>query len=137
MLGLTAGVLDIFGTVVDYCSVTGIEAGFVVSSSSGAQPIAGGFAGYGDVSQIKNSTAGSLKQVYSDEIAGGFIGKTNMNYLIEVEADSPLVQIILGILNSLLKILRVHRLEEIDLLNTDNLLSSLGITNLLGLKFSK
>ena len=134
LAGLNAGVLDIFGTVVDDCNTTGIDAGAVIMSTEGEQPIAGGFAGYADVAQINNSNAAKLKQVYSDQIAGGFVGKTNMNYLVEAEVDSALVQIVLGILNSLLKILQVHRLEEIDLINTDRLLSDLGISNLLGLK---
>lgn len=134
LAGLNAGVLDIFGTVVDDCNTTGIDAGAVIMSTEGEQPIAGGFAGYADVAQINNSNAAKLKQVYSDQIAGGFVGKTNMNYLVEAEVDSALVQIVLGILNSLLKILQVHRLEEIDLINTDRLLSNLGISNLLGLK---
>ena len=132
--GLTAGVLDVFGTVADDCSVAGVHAGAVIKSAAGTEPISGGFAGYADVSQINNSHVTNLKQVYSDQIAGGFVGKTNMNYLVNVEADAPLVQLVLGILNSLLTILQVYPLESIDLLDTDSLLSGLGISNLAGLK---
>ena len=35
------------------------------------------------------NTAENLKQVYSDEIAGGFVGKTSMAYLIRANVDSP------------------------------------------------
>ena len=124
-MGLTAGVLDVFGTVIDDCHVSGIASGAVINSSDGEDTVAGGFAGYGDVSQIKNSSVTDLKQVYSDETAGGFIGRTNMNYLVEVEADSPLVQLVLRILNALLSILRVNDLEDLNLLGLD-----LGILNL-------
>ena len=134
LAGLTAGVLDIFGTVIDDCDVSGYSPGIVVTSTGGSEPIAGGYAGYADVSQIKNSNLTNLKQVYSDEIAGGFVGKTNMKYLVEAEVDSALVQIVLGILNTLLKILQVHRLEDLDLINTDSWLNHSQITNLLGLK---
>lgn len=117
--------MDVFGTVIDDCHVSGIASGAVINSSDGEDTVAGGFAGYGDVSQIKNSSVTDLKQVYSDETAGGFIGRTNMNYLVEVEADSPLVQLVLRILNALLSILRVNDLEDLNLLGLD-----LGILNL-------
>ena len=135
LAGLNAGVLDIFGTVVDNCEVEGINAGSIISSVGGEQPISGGFTGYGDLSQIKNSRVINLKQVYSDEIAGGFIGKTNMEYLIAAEIDSGLVQIVLQILNILLKILLIPDLENLDLLDTDRLLSLIGVSQIpLGLK---
>ena len=135
LAGLNAGILDIFGTVVDNCEVQGIEAGAVISSVSGQQHISGGFTGYGDVSQIKNSRVISLKQVYSDEIAGGFIGKTNMEYLVNAEIDSELVQAVLQILNILLKILLIPNLENLDLLDTNKLLNLIGVQEIpLGLK---
>ena len=135
LAGLNAGVLDIFGTIVDDCEVQGIAAGAIVSSVGGEQPISGGFTGYGDLSQIKNSHVHRLKQVYSDAIAGGFIGKTNMEYLIAAEVDSELVQIVLQILNILLKILMIPNLENLDLLDTNALLSLIGVSEIpLGLK---
>ena len=134
LLGASAGILDLFGTTVESCRVTGISDGAMISASEGEQPIAGGFAGYADLSRIRYSTVSALKQVYSDQIAGGFVGKTNMAYLVSAEVDSPLVQLILGIVNSLLKILLVPNLENIGLINTDAFLSGLGISNLLGLK---
>ena len=135
LAGLNAGILDIFGTVVNECEVHGIDAGAVIFSDKGPQPIAGGFAGYGDLSQIKNSKVNSLKQVYSDEIAGGFIGKTNMEYLVSTEVDSTLLNIVLRILNILLKILLIPDLESSDLLDTNKLLSLIGVSEIpLGLK---
>lgn len=142
LAGLTAGVLDVFGTVADDCSVTGIDAGAVVMSAEGVQAISGGFVGYADVSQIKNSRVNKLKQVYSDQIAGGFVGKTNMNYLVEVEASSPLVQLVLKIVNALVKLLYVDKLENLSLINLDSDLLGLKLlsdgdllyVNLLGLR---
>ncbi len=142
LAGLNAGVLDVFGTVVDDCNTTGIDAGAVIMSAEGDEPVSGGFAGYADVSQINNSHISKLKQVYSDQIAGGFVGKTNMNYLVEAEVDSALVQTVLGIVNGLIRILQVDDLEKLDLLNLD--LGILGLklltdgdllyVNLLGLR---
>lgn len=142
LLGLTAGVLDVFGTTVNECSVAGIDAGSVIMSTSGEEPISGGFAGYADDAQIKNSNVTKLKQVYSDQIAGGFVGKTNMSYLVSAEVDSAEVQVILGIVNALIRILQVNDLEKLDVLNLD--LGILGLklltdgdllfVNLLGLR---
>ena len=135
LLGATAGVLDIFGTEVDDCDVSGIADGYVVSSRGGDDPAAGGYVGYADVSHISNSSAVDLNMVLSDGIAGGFVGKTDRHYLVELEASSPLVQAVLGILNVLLKILQIYPLENLDLINTDAWLSNVpGISNLLGLK---
>lgn len=142
LAGITAGVLDIFGAVVDECTVAGIYYGAVIISQSGQQPITGGFAGYADVSQIKNSRVSKLKQVSGNEIAGGFVGKTNMNYLIQLEASSPLVQVVLDLLNTLLRLLYVKGLENLDLINADSTLLGLKLlsdgdllyVNLLGLK---
>lgn len=137
LLGATAGVLDIFGTVIDDCDVSGISQGIVVSSAGGAahipgnnQPsaMAGGYAGYADISQIKNSNLTNLKQVYSAETAGGFVGKTDMHYLVEAEVSSGLVQIVLFIVNELVKALYVPQLERVNLINIGS-----G-SNLLGLK---
>lgn len=127
LLGLTAGVLDIFGTVTDDCSVSGASQGIVVIASGGHQPIAGGFAGYADVSQINNSDVMELKQVVSDEIAGGFVGRTDMHYLIELNASSPLVQIILRIVNALVKALYIPNLEAVNLLDLDSSLIGLKL----------
>ncbi len=142
LAGLDAGAIDVFGTTVNECSVAGIEAGSVVLATEGAEPISGGFAGYADDAQIKNSTVTNLKQVYSDQIAGGFIGKTNMSYLVSAEVDAPLVQIVLSIVNVLVKALYVPNLENMNLVDFDTSLIGLKLfaegdllyVNLLGLR---
>ncbi len=142
LLGLTAGVFDVFGTHTDNCEVHGIDAGAIISSAGGAEPIAGGFVGYADLSRIDTCSVDNLKLVSSDEIAGGFVGKTDMHYLINVSADSPLVQAVLGILNLLLRALLIDDLENINLIGLNlgiidlQLLSdgNLVYVNLLGLR---
>ena len=91
----------------------------VVQSQNGQQEISGGFAGYADVSRIKNSHVTKLKQVYSDETAGGFVGKTEMHYLVEAEVNSTLVNIILKIVNFLVKALYLPNLENAGLLDLE------------------
>lgn len=142
LVGLTAGVLDVFSTHTEGCYVDGIPAGAVIMATGGTEPIAGGFAGYADVSKIKNCHVENLKQVYSDQISGGFVGKTDMHYLISVEANSPLVTGVEGILSLLLHGLLVNDLENIDLLSLNLGIAELRVltdgdvayVNLLGLR---
>ena len=126
LAGLNAGVADLFGTQVLDSSVTGYASGIVVQATGGAQPIAGGFAGYGDLGRITNCTVGkpsvegepgSLKKVSSDQVAGGFIGQTDMAYLVSLEADSPLVKALLQIVNKLLRILYIGDLENLGVID--------------------
>lgn len=145
ILGLDAGVLDIFGSNIDDCSVTGLTEGYTVQSTNGTEEIAGGFIGNADLSRMSTNTAENLKQVYSDEIAGGFVGKTSMAYLISINVDSPLVDTILQVVNELIKALYIDNLQESDLVNINlpgllkvelfNDGKTLGVT-LLGLKIT-
>ena len=129
LIGLTAGVADIFSTHTERCNVTGIDAGAVIRSEKGTEPISGGFTGYADVSKITGCHVDNLKQVYSDEIAGGFVGKTDMHYLISVEGNSILVRLVQEILNGLLGLLYVPELEHANVLSID----ILGLENVLQL----
>ena len=115
LLGATAGVIDLFGSQVFDSSVTGIAAGAVVKATGGSDAIAG----YSDLGRIQNSSVDSLKKVTSDQIAGGFIGKTDMAYLVSVGADSPLVKAVLRIVNELVKALYLNNtgLASIDLVD--------------------
>lgn len=116
LLELNAGVLDIFGSHIDNCSVAGLEEGYTVQSTNGTEEIAGGFIGNADLSRMSENKAKNLKQVYSDEIAGGFVGKTSMAYLVSVNVDSPLVNSILAAVNVLLqKVLYADELQDINL----------------------
>lgn len=115
----TVGALDLFGSHVDNCTVTGFGLGTVVEAKDGEQPIAGGFAGYADLAKINGCSTTALKQVTSGKIAGGFIGKTDMNYVVSAELQSRLLNIVFVIVNKLLSILYVGNLQDLGFINVD------------------
>lgn len=129
LLGGTAGVLDVFGSNIHNCSVAGTDGGYTVASEGGSgEKIAGGFVGYGNLARIVDCDAGKkttdgtysqkgLKQVYSDEIAGGFAGKTNYAYLGDVALDSTLLNIVLNVVNGLVRMLYLDKIENWNLVN--------------------
>lgn len=118
LLNGTLGVLDVFGSNVERSTVTGIKDGYLVKSVAGQQPIAGGFIGYGDLARVEDSKAIQVKQVSSDEIAGGFMGETSFAYLTELNVDSQiLLDPILSVVTALLEHLYVGDLEQLNLIN--------------------
>ncbi len=119
LLGASAGVLDVFGSQIENSRVAGIASGYTVSSSGGSEEIAGGFVGYGDLARIDTCQADKLEQVYSDETAGGFIGKTSYAYLVEVDGESALLNPILYVVNELLQILYLEDLQDTDLIKVE------------------
>ena len=118
LLRASAGVADIFGSQVKDSNVNGSDkTGYIIRSKDGEECIAGGFIGYGDLARVDNCNAQELKQVYSDQIAGGFIGKTSFAYLAEVNAGSnELLNPILSVVNQLLKYLYADELQDIGLI---------------------
>ena len=123
LLGGALGVMDIFGSHIDDSTVTGINGGYTVQSTGGVEQIAGGFIGYANLARMTNCTAGDsrnsslgLKQVASNEIAGGFVGKTSFAYLADVKLDSTLVNALFGIVNNLVKALYLDKIQDSDLL---------------------
>lgn len=119
LLGGTVGVLDLFGSHVENCTVTGFGLGTVVEAKGGAQPIAGGFAGYADLAKINGCSTTALKQVTSGKIAGGFIGKTDMNYVVSAELQSKLLNTVFEIVNKLLSILYLDKLQDLGLIDVN------------------
>ena len=123
LLGGAVGVLDVFGSHIEDSSVSGIKDGYTVHSNGGEEQIAGGFIGYANLSRMSNCVAGSidssigLKQVASGGIAGGFAGKTNYEYLGNIDLDSTVVNALLTTVNSLVKALYLDKLEATNLLN--------------------
>ena len=114
VVGVGAGVLDIFGSHVEDSTVTGMNGGFTVASRNSAkekEEISGGFVGMADLAKLKNDQVNDLKQVASGTTAGGFAGKTDFEYLIKLEGDSWLVNQLVDLLNKLLKALWVENLE--------------------------
>lgn len=120
ILDLSAGVLDVFGSQIEESTVTGISEGYTVSSKAGTESIAGGFVGYGDLARVDGCHAQTLKQVYSDGTAGGFIGKTNYAYLADVDAGSEsLLNPILTVVNELLDLLYADDLHDTGLIRIE------------------
>lgn len=119
LLSGPVGALDLFGSHVENCSVSGFGLGTVIKAQGGQQPIAGGFAGYADLAKINGCSTTALKQVTSGKIAGGFIGKTDMNYVVSAELQSKLLNTVFEIVNKLLSILYVGKLQNLGVLNVD------------------
>ena len=119
LLDANAGVLDLFGSHVENCTVTGFWLGTVVEAKGGEQPIAGGFAGYADLAKINGCSTTALKQVTSGEIAGGFIGKTDMNYVVSAELQSELLNTVFVIVNKLLSILYFDKLQDLGFIDVN------------------
>ena len=120
LLNATAGVLDNFGSHCDNCNVDGIKEGFIVNSQNGKEPISGGFAGFADLAKIDNSHVTNIKKVNSDQIAGGFVGRTTFSYLADIDAGSTtLLNPILRIVNALLDILYIGDLQDLGVIDID------------------
>lgn len=129
LLGATAGVLDVWGSHVDRSTVAGIADGYTVTSShQGAdyglgtntakgREVAGGFVGYADLARVNDCDAGNLKLVSSGEIAGGFAGEAQRAHLVETEVNSWLLDLVLFVVNALLKVLYVPGLENLGVIS--------------------
>lgn len=123
LLGVTAGVANIFSAIIERSSVTGVSSGYTVASTGvgvadddeNAQ-IAGGFAGNADIAHINDCHANLLKRVGSGETAGGFAGTTTFAYLVSAEVDSNLVEGIVFVVNKILDLLRAGELQELGAL---------------------
>lgn len=111
------GALDLFGSHVENCSVSGFGLGTVIKAQGGQQPIAGGFAGYADLAKISRCSTDLLKKVTSAQIAGGFIGKTDMNYIVNTELQSQLLNFVFAIVNKLLSILYIGDLQHVGVID--------------------
>lgn len=120
ILAVGAGVADVIGSDVNSCSVDGIADGFTVKSSGGESQIVGGFVGYADLGRMKSNTVNNLKQVSSKEIAGGFVGKTSYEYLVNLTGGGVTVDILSKLLDALLKeLLSVDGLENGQVIKID------------------
>ena len=123
LLGGALGVLDIFGSHIDDCTVTGTDDGYTVQSTGGDEQIAGGFIGYANLARMSKCTAGDannqnlgLKQVSSGGTAGGFAGRTSFAYLADLKVDSGAVNVIFSVVNQLVKALYLDKLQDSNLL---------------------
>ena len=123
LLGGALGVMDIFGSHIDDCSVSGTSDGYTVQSQNGEEQIAGGFIGYANLARMSKCTAGSvdelnkgLKQVASGGTAGGFAGRTSFAYLADLKLDSGPVNVIFAVVNELIKALYLDKAQDLNLL---------------------
>lgn len=124
LLSAGAGVMDVFGSHVDRCSVEGVNEGFTVHSDNtidqkDKSEIAGGFTGLADLGRLSGNTVTGLKQVTSGQIAGGFAGKTTFAYLADIKLDSKLVKGLMKALNEILKALWVDDLQKGQVIKID------------------
>ena len=126
VLGGALGIMDIFGSHIDDCTVTGTDDGYTVQSTGGEEKIeqiAGGFIGYANLARMSKCTAGDvnnqkigLKQVASGGTAGGFAGRTSFAYLADLKLDSTAVNVLLVVINRLVKALYLDKAQALDLL---------------------
>lgn len=123
LLGGALGVMDIFGSHIDDCAVTGTDDGYTVQSTNGDEQIAGGFIGYANLARMSNCTAGDktnqkigLKQVASGGTAGGFAGRTSFAYLADLKLDSGAVNVIFSVVDQLVKALYLDKIQDSNLL---------------------
>ena len=129
LLGATAGVLDIWGSHVGDSHVTGIPDGYTVTAThhgdnygkatdkATGREVAGGFVGYADLARVKGCTSDNLKKVTSGEIAGGFVGETSRAYLVDAQVNSVLVDLLLRVVNALVKLLYLDKAEQIGVID--------------------
>lgn len=123
LLGVSLSAINTFSTLIEDSTVAGITSGYTVASTGtdyaadGANPtnankMAGGFVGLADLAHIDNCDVTALKLVSSGEIAGGFAGKGTYAYLVSVDAGSPLVQILLAVVSTLVRALWLDGLQN-------------------------
>ena len=152
LAALNAGIGDSFGTYIKKSSVTGVDQGYTVNAAGGHETVAGGFVGYADLAKIGVKhlidgdeteaslacAAEKLKYVKSEQYAGGFVGKTTKGYLVELQASSPVVALLLNVVNVLVQALYLPEAERANLLDVElgNLVGVelLNEGNLLGVK---
>ena len=71
-----------------------------------------------------------LLSVKAHNRAGGFVGKTNMKYLLDTQVESWLVDLVLDVVNELVKMLYLPEAERVNLLN----ISMPGLNKVLALR---
>ena len=145
LLKLQAGALDVWGSHADRCRVEGIASGFTVTSGAdagkgiveqgndAAQNIAGGFVGLGDLSKIDACEVSNLGIVRSDQVAAGFIGQTDMSFIVNTQVDSVVVELLLVIVDQLVRALYLDELQRLDAIDLSGFVIP-GLGELLGLK---
>ena len=155
-LTLNPRLLNVVGSTLNECEVSGFENGFIVRTTNIQNPdisgnatqadikgsCAAGFAGLADMAHIEDSRVRNFKYAQSPQIAGGFVGRTALNYLVDLDVNSELTGVIVRIVNALVKALYLDEAQRADFINADSDLAGLKVladgdllyVNLLGLK---
>lgn len=154
-LGANAQLLNIVGSTATECDVYGYSKGATIRNTvaiapeSGVVDItstkgsdAGGFTGFADISQVESCHVYSLRKVDSKQVAGGFVGRSSVAYILDTEVSSALTEILVKIVNALIRALYLDHLENVNLVDLDASLVGLKLlsdgdllyVNLLGLK---
>lgn len=138
-LGLNAQLLNVVGSTFTNCSATGIDNGFVVRTTNIQLPpadtneadvkgsCAAGFNGFSDMAHFDSCSVSNFKFAKGPQIAGGFVGRSAINYLIDLDVNSKLTGAVVGIVNVLVRALYLKEAQQLDLINFTD-------TSLLGLK---
>ena len=156
LLGVDAQVLNVIGSTFTKCAVTGFDNGFVVrttniqtsNDSASVNNIKGscaaGFAGFSDMAHFDECTVESFKFAKSPQVAGGFVGRCALNYLVSTEINSPLTDLVVSVVDVLVQALYLPEASRaglisqqfpnlgLDLLSNGNLVG----VNLFGLEIS-
>lgn len=106
-------------TVTQTPALLGVEERFISGSC------AAGFIGFAEIAQIGDRDVGDgvdcqalkLKKVISPQIAGGFVGRTSVAYLAELDASSDLVGALTWLVRLLLGVLGIGALEGSNLID--------------------
>ena len=146
--------LHVVGSTVTNCSAGGFSNGFIVRTTNIQAPnedvtlpdlkgsCAAGFVGLADMVHIEDSSVTGFKYAQSPQTAGGFAGRTAMNYLLDVNIDSKLTGVVVGVVNALVRALYLKEAQQADVINLDGEYAGLKLmadgdllyVNLLGLK---
>lgn len=128
LLSLGAGVLSLFGSDISDSKVIGSSDGLRVqcfgpdsavgdSDVTNLIPEAGGFVGFTDLGKIRRSSVENLGSVYSVGDAGGFAGRTTMEYAVNVETNSVLLtSVVVPLLEKILDTIHIDDLEDLGAL---------------------
>lgn len=100
LLGATAGVLDIWGSHVGDSHVTGIPDGYTVTATHHGD----------DYGKATDKATGR-------EVAGGFVGETSRAYLVDTQVNSVLVELLLQVVNALVKLLYLDKVEQVGVID--------------------
>ena len=115
LLSGTLGALDLFGSHVENCSVSGFGLGTVIKAQGGQQPIAGGFAGYADLAKISSCSTDLLKKSPAVRLQAALSARYELHR--QHKLQSQLLNFVFAIVNKLLSILYIGDLQKVGVID--------------------